>query len=479
MKRKTAISTVCKQATLILFSSVCLSALGGCQNEGTTYGAPQGSPSNPNQPVVFTDFTPNEGPVRTRMYINGENFGTDISLIDVFIGGQKAKVIHSSDKQIYCMVPARASGGYVEVTIKNPNGNEYVKHTFDQRFTYHFNEMVGTLWGKVDENGNSSVKDGSFEEAETIEPRLALFDDKDGRREIYFCEGNKTIRKMNLATQEVTTILKSGSVDWKSINTMCWSKEKDTLFVNNVTNVQDAPGIYYFLRKENFQIPHNCVIMKNVNCIFINDADPDDWGIYFITKDKSMLYKGTFNPETGLWDPEELHSFGNGGQWYENAVFHPEGKYLYCLARGQHCIQKVVYDPETNQLEKPDVFVGYSGSKGYVDGVGTNARFSIPMQGVFVKNEQYVKEGKDDIYDFYVMDADNHCVRIVSPEGVVTTYAGRGSTTSDGKVNGYIDGPIRTDARFSTPMGLCYEESTATFYVCDKNNRRIRTISVQ
>lgn len=48
MKRKTAISTVCKQATLILFSSVCLSGLGGCQNEGTTYGAPQGSPSNPN-----------------------------------------------------------------------------------------------------------------------------------------------------------------------------------------------------------------------------------------------------------------------------------------------------------------------------------------------------------------------------------------------------------------------------------------------
>ena len=139
----------------------------------------------------------------------------------------------------------------------------------------------------------------------------------------------------------------------------------------------------------------------------------------------------------------------------------------------------MVYDPETNQLEKPDVFVGYSGSKGYVDGVGTNARFSIPMQGVFVKNEQYVKEGKDDIYDFYVMDADNHCVRIVSPEGVVTTYAGRGSTTSDGRVNGYIDGPIRTDARFSTPMGLCYEESTATFYVCDKNNRRIRTISIQ
>lgn len=185
-----------------IFSSICLSGLGGCQDGGTTYGAPQGSPSDPNQPVGFTDFTPNEGPVRTRMYINGENFGTDISLIDVVIGGQKAKVIHSSGKQIYCMVPVRASGGYVTVTIKNPDGNEYVKHTFDQRFTYHFNEMVGTLWGKVDENGNSSVKDGSFEEAETIEPRLALFDDKDGRREIYFAKVTKPSVKWTLTKEK-------------------------------------------------------------------------------------------------------------------------------------------------------------------------------------------------------------------------------------------------------------------------------------
>lgn len=477
MKRKT--TTVWEQATLVLFLFICLSGLGGCQEEGATLGAPQSTPPDPNQPVTFIDFTPNEGPVRTRMYINGKNFGTDISLINVLIGGQKAKIIHSSGKQIYCMVPARASGGYVEIKIKNPNGNEWITHTFDQKFTYHFNEMVGTLWGKVDENGNSSVKNGSFDVAETIEPRLALFDDKDGRREIYFCEGARTIRKMNLNTREVSTVLGSGSVDWKSINTMCWSKEKDTLFVNNVTNVEGAPGVYYFLRKENFQIPHNCVIMKNVNCIFVNDVDPDDWGIYLISKDKSMLYKAIFNSETGLWDPQELHSFGNAGQWYENAVFHPEGKYLYCLARGQHCIQKVVYHPETNKLERPNVFVGYSGSQDYKDGIGTNARFNIPMQGVFVKNEQYVTDGQDDVYDFYVMDAANHCVRIVSPEGVVTTYAGRGSVTSDGRTWGYIDGPIRTDARFSTPMGLCYEESTATFYVCDKNNRRIRTISIQ
>lgn len=413
------------------------------------------------------------------MYIYGENFGTDISLIDVTIGGQKAKVIHSSGTQIYCMVPARASGGYVEVEIKNATDGKGVKYTFEQPFTYHYNEMVGTLWGKVDENNNSSVKDGPFAEAETVEPRLMLFDNSNGKKDIYFCEGTNTIRKMDLLTQEVSTVLKTGVVDWRSINTMCWSREKDTLFVNNVTNVEEAPGVYYFLRKENFQIPHNCVIMKNLNCVFINPYDSDDYGLYLISTEKSKLYKANYNPETGLWDPTELYSFGAGSQLYQDAVFHPEGKYVYCLARDRHCIQKALYNPVTNKLDQPTVFVGYDGSLGWEDGVGTNARFHIPLQGVFVKNEEYVASGKDDVYDFYLVDSNNHCIRKVTPEGVVTTYAGRGSVTTDGRTWGYIDGPLRETARFYNPMGICYDEENATFYVSDKNNRRIRTIAIQ
>ena len=32
---------------------------------------------------------------------------------------------------------------------------------------------------------------------------------------------------------------------------------------------------------------------------------------------------------------------------------------------------------------------------GYVDGQGEQARFDTPVQGTFVKNEDYVREGKD------------------------------------------------------------------------------------
>lgn len=34
---------------------------------------------DPSKPVVFRDFSPEEGSIRTKFYIYGENFGTDIS----------------------------------------------------------------------------------------------------------------------------------------------------------------------------------------------------------------------------------------------------------------------------------------------------------------------------------------------------------------------------------------------------------------
>ena len=45
---------------------------------------------DPSKPVVFRDFSPEEGSIRTKFYIYGENFGTDISKIHVSIGGQVA-----------------------------------------------------------------------------------------------------------------------------------------------------------------------------------------------------------------------------------------------------------------------------------------------------------------------------------------------------------------------------------------------------
>lgn len=63
-------------------------------------------------------LNPTEGGARTRLYIQGNNFGSNTDDIKVKIGGLPAKVIGSNGNIIYCMVPFKASEGTIEVSIK-------------------------------------------------------------------------------------------------------------------------------------------------------------------------------------------------------------------------------------------------------------------------------------------------------------------------------------------------------------------------
>lgn len=103
---------------------------------------------------------------------------------------------------------------------------------------------------------------------------------------------------------------------------------------------------------------------------------------------------------------------------------------------------------------------------GYVDGVGGNARVNGPGQGVFVKNEDYT--GAEDEYDFYFTDEYNHCIRILTPTGRVTTFAGRGNGSTEG---GYADGALRTEARFFHPWAIAYDEKRKCFYVGERGEK--------
>ena len=61
----------------------------------------------------------------------------------------------------------------------------------------------------------------------------------------------------------------------------------------------------------------------------------------------------------------------------------------------------------------------------------------------------------------------------------MTTFAGRGSSSINPEAKGYIDGGLRTEARFNEPKGLAYDAVNQTFYVGDCINRCIRKISLE
>ena len=94
-----------------------------------------------------------------------------------------------------------------------------------------------------------------------------------------------------------------------------------------------------------------------------------------------------------------------------------------------------------------------------------------------VSNDIYA--GNSDEYDFYLTDRHNHAIRILSPLGQVTTYAGRGSASLNSNPWGYANGRLREDARFNRPKGIAWDERDNTIYVGDANNYRIRKIGLE
>ncbi len=95
---------------------------------------------------------------------------------------------------------------------------------------------------------------------------------------------------------------------------------------------------------------------------------------------------------------------------------------------------------------------------GAANGTGTNAAFSDPAAIV-----------ADAHGNFFVADSQNHAIRKVTTNGVVTTFAGSLGVagTSDG---------TGTGARFNSPCGLAFDGS-GNLFVSDTGNSTIRKIT--
>ena len=174
--------------------------------------------------------------------------------------------------------------------------------------------------------------------------------------------------------------------------------------------------------------------------------------------------------------------------WEFQIDIHPSGKYAYIVVINRNYILRSDYNETTKRFSAPYRIAGDMSKEGFTDGVGLTALLRRPYQGTFVKNEQYEREGRDDIYDFYFCDSRNDAIRLLTPEGIVKTYAGGSAAThSDGNTYGNENGELRDFARFHRPTGLVNDvhrdaitgENTLIFYILDTSNYAIRTITME
>ena len=121
---------------------------------------------------------------------------------------------------------------------------------------------------------------------------------------------------------------------------------------------------------------------------------------------------------------------------------------VYIADSGNNAIRKVSTDGEVSTLA--------GGKPGYRDGRGTEAQFNWPT-GIAV--------GPDG--NIYVCDSGNNKIRRITPDGVVSTIAGR-------IVAGRSDGPA-FEAEFNFPTGIAVDKM-GNIYIADSGNNLIRKI---
>jgi sugar lactone lactonase YvrE len=130
-------------------------------------------------------------------------------------------------------------------------------------------------------------------------------------------------------------------------------------------------------------------------------------------------------------------------------AFTPDGN-LLVADTGNNRIRRITPEGQVST-------VAGNGAAGYADGPATQAQFNGPI-GIAV----------DERGNIYVADSYNDRIRLITPDGQVSTVAGKG-------IPGYSDGD-RNTALFDTPCGIAVAND-GSFIVADTGNDRLRRIN--
>ncbi|MCU4164416.1 IPT/TIG domain-containing protein [Carboxylicivirga caseinilyticus] len=435
---------------------------------------------DPTQPVTITDFTPKSGGANEQMIIYGSNFGSDADIIHLTIGGEEAKVIGVKDKIIYCLIPRQADEGTLEIQV-GEGDNVSAVATIDEKLQYIKRTLVSTLCGEVNDDGEYETKDGTFDDCGGFfNPSWFTFDPQNPNL-LYMTQDGVAggdVRLLDLDAETVSTPITRAMGNWGRMRTIDFTLDGEYMIISNDQGNEDGISTSILSRANYFQDPQILTSYKQCNGSAIHPVNGE---LYFNSYEKGQFFRFDldqyFSRGLDVKAYEELFKIQDNA-WEFNIRIHPSGEYAYIVVINQHYILKSDYNWETKKFTSPYVVCGEARSAAWVDGAGTSARLNTPYQGVFVKNEDYVAQGKADVYDFYFTERGNHDIRILTPEGKVTTYAGRGSENVNSDPFGYIDGGLRDEARFNGPEALAYDEENKVFYIGDCQNHVIRTIVV-
>ena len=437
--------------SLLVFLSISLSCCKG--NNETDFVI---SPPDPTKVTEISSYYPDSGGVATSIILHGTNFGTDTSYLKVYVNGKKAAIIGCDGEAIYAIVPSRADSGDVKLVVgKSPDVKEFI---YPNPFKYFFRENVTTVCGQ---NGISGIDDGDANTATLRRPWNITFDN-DGT--LFFLEEGRGqssdggLRKY--IDGNVETIMRNSAGVMQSPTALAFNLQQDTLYllqsIWNENNMSTDAAITSLTRNEGFSVIKPYVRTTLTFRATGIAVQPVTGNIFFNSYTDGYIYKA--DKATGGY--KQLFQL-NGSGTELRMVFDPLGEYLYMIVQNKHCIYRAKYNKTTSEVENPELFAGQWNVSGYLDGIGPAAKFKAPSQGTF-----------DEDGNLYIPDKENHCIRKITPNGMVSTFAGKPG------VSGYKDGsPL--ESMFKNPECVTYNPVDRGWYVADRENSLIRKILVE
>ncbi len=404
---------------------------------------------DPSLPVLTNSFTPDSGGIATQVILKGSNFGTDTSLVKVYFNKKKAAIISIKGDQMYVLVP-RLPGDTCTVSVKI--GNDSV--LFTRPFYYKKGFSVTTIAGQP---GSQSFQEGTLATAQFGGVQhLAV----DAQNNVFVTQRNEVgppvCSVLNEASNSVTYLFTGGD----NLNVPTVDQNTQIVYVP-----LDPTDTYYELNPANMWISRTRMILhpsaeQQAGDPPMVDFKTIDWkhSFAFCAYD-GMIYTRAYRGDLIKFDPKTrigqlvASNLENGDSYL---VFDPVNPYLLYIAyASRHCIYTFNILTKEHKL-----FAGSPGRPGWNDGIALDAEFNAPRQITL-----------DSEGNLYVADENNHCIRMINKEGIVTTPIGL-----PGK-SGYVDGNPEI-ALLNRPKGVSVDKD-GNVYIADYGNRCIRKLTLQ
>jgi sugar lactone lactonase YvrE len=397
-------------------------------------------------PPEVTNVSPLAGPKGTTVTITGRNFSASLMENEITFNGKAGIITEASPTKLVVMVPPAADSGPVIIKTKESAATNQPEFAFE----WTVSTIAGSSEGYV--NGYSAKFKSPSGITSDLQGNLFVTD-----------FGNDVIRK--IATDgEVTTRAGStaGAENGPGVAAKFWQPNGCT--IDKLGNLYVADSYTCLIRKVSATGEVSTVAGVTYAYNFTDGVSVDakfnrPSGIAIDDQD-NLYVADQFNNRIRKVTPEGVVSTfagstqgfadGQGGtaQFYRpvGVVVDANGN-VYVGDLFNHLIRKITSSGVVTTIA--------GSSYGFNNGTGTAAQFAFPA-GLAL----------DKLGNVYVADTENHRIRKITPEGLVTTFAG----TSQGNTDG-----LAASAQFNLPREIDID-AEGIMYVADAGNNRIRKI---